>query len=78
MKWYVIMKLTFESAEDKKAFKKTPNSVRVKYDDTEGDGSCGTNGNPTHHFPSAKIKMHELQKAETNPLVLYRVMTTNY
>jgi hypothetical protein len=72
------MKLTFESVEDKKRFKTEPNKVRVKYDDAPGDGSCGTAGNPTNHFPSARIRMHELQKAESDPLVDYRVITTNY
>lgn len=71
MKWYVIMKLTFESVEDKKQFKAGRHDFKgLKYEDTDG--------NPDNHFPSLKIKMHELNKAETNPLVLYHIMSTNY
>lgn len=78
MKWYIIMSLTFESTEDKMRFKKGDTRVPCKYDNVKGDGSCGTNGNPENHFPSCRIKMHELQKQEKNPLVLYRVLSTNY
>lgn len=78
MKWYVIMKMTFKSIEDKKAFKKDGDDRKASYSDAPGDGNCGTCGNPTNHFPSAKIKMHELNKAETDELVLYKIMSTNY
>jgi hypothetical protein len=77
MKWYVIMKLVFKSEEDKKAFKKGSN-VNVDYQDTPDLGGFGTGGNPTNHFPSCRIKMHQLNSAETNPLILYKVMSTNY
>lgn len=73
MKWYIIMKLTYESVEDKKR-----KNNKCTYEDAKGDGSRGTNGNPDHHWPSIKIKMHELQKAETNPLVIYQIVSTNY
>ncbi len=77
MKWYVIMKYTFQNVEDLKKFKKGER-VKVTPGYAEGDGSQGTDGNPDNHFPSVRIKMHELQKAETNKNVLYRVMSTNY
>lgn len=76
-KFYLILKHTFESVEDLKKFKKGEH-VKNRSEDAPGNGSQGTNGNPDNHFPSVRIKMHELQKSETNPLVLYRVHSTNY
>lgn len=73
MKWYIIMKHTYSSATCKKS-----RLGPTKDEYAEGDGSQGTNGNPDNHFPSVSIKMHELQKAEQNPCVEYRVHTTNY
>lgn len=77
MKWYVILKHTFESVEDLKKFKKGI-AVRSSTNDSEGDGSQGTAGNPDNHFPSVRIKMHELNTANKNPLTLYRIHSTNY
>lgn len=73
MSWYVIMKLIFESPEAKKS-----KSGKYKVEDAVGDGLKGTNGNPDNHWPSIKIKMHELQKAEKDPCVLYKIYSTNY
>lgn len=78
MKWYVIMKLTFDSVEYKKEFKGgRVHFKELKYEYPVGQGE-GMGGNPSNHFPSCKIKMHELNKAETDPLVLYHIMSTNY
>lgn len=84
-KFYVIMKYTLGNTEDVKRFKKIPKSglypgpkIKFKYTYADGDGSQGTAGNPDNHFPSVRIKMHELQKSETNPCVVYRVESTSY
>lgn len=82
MKFYLIMKFTFASEDDAKKWKKAkrfepaPRAMKEEY--AQGDGSQGTNGNPDNHFPSIRIKMHELQKAETDKRVVYRVLSTNY
>lgn len=68
-KFYVIMKYTFESIAHKKEWVKNPY--------TKCKSECVTDS-PDNHFPSMRIKMHELNKNEANPLVLYRVQTTNY
>lgn len=81
MKWYVIMKFTFKDEATMKAAKKKKawnpaDEVSCGY--ATGNGGQGTDGNPSNHFPSVRIKMHELQKAETDPRVLYRIQSTNY
>lgn len=78
MKWYVIMKHTFENAEDLNRFKKGNTNVKNKIEDTPDLGMWGTGGNPSNHFPSCRVKMHELQKAESNPCILYRIHSTSY
>ena len=78
-KFYVIIKYTFTNMDDLKRSKKVKSAVgNFKDGYAEGDGGHGTEGNPTNHFPSARIKMHELQSKETNPLVWYRIESTNY
>lgn len=78
-KFYLIMKYTFESVEDAKSFKKRQPTTRpFKSDYADGDGSKGTNGNPDNHFPSVRIKMHELNRENTNPLIVYTVLSTSY
>ena len=67
------MKYTYASAEDKK--RKTEN---FKYEYAKGDGSCGTEGNPDNSFRCVRYKMHELKKEEKNPLVVYKIESTNY
>lgn len=78
-KFYVIMKYTFSNMDDLKRSKKAKSAVgNFNYSYAEGDGSQGTEGNPTNHFPSARIKMHDLQSKEINPLVWYHIESTNY
>ena len=67
------MKLTYETSEAKKK-----RIGKFTSDYADGDGSQGTMGNPDNHWPSVKIKMHELQKAEKDPCVLYQIQSTNY
>lgn len=67
------MKYTYASLEDKK--KKTEN---YKYEYAPGGGSFGTAGSPDNSFRSVRYKMHELQKQEKNPLVVYKIESTNY
>jgi len=78
-KFYVILKYTFYNAEDLKKSKKAKTALgKYAFSYAEGDGSHGTCGNPTNHFPSARIKMHELQNSQTDPLVWYHIESTNY
>lgn len=78
-KFYVIMKYTFTNLDDLKRSKKAKTAVGAfNCEYAEGDGGRGTMGNPSNHFPSVRIKMHELQSQETNPLIWYRIESTNY
>lgn len=61
-KFYVIMKYTFGNIDDRDRSKKAKSAVgNFSYGYAEGDGSQGTEGNPTNHFPSARIKMHSYE-----------------
>jgi hypothetical protein len=73
MKWYLILKLTFNSKEDRLKWCKAKRNENAPKAIKEEDVT-----EPDNHFPSVRIKMHELQRREANPCVQYYTMSTSY